>query len=63
MDNENKTAVYLTDEDARLFQIFLEYYEKIKKLINWGFFEIADDHATVHFDSEGMPKKAYIPNK
>lgn len=56
MSNQQSTIIYLTDEDAVKFSLFMKHYEKISLLIESGAFEQKNGTIALNFDNNGELK-------
>ena len=57
------TTIQITEEDAHLFQVFQEHYEKILGLVTGDVMTICNGRIIMDFDSKGnlrKVKKEYI---
>jgi len=52
MEEENKTAIYLNDEDAKLFLKFMEYKDIWRKV-----FDLRNGSIELHFDGQKKLRK------
>jgi len=54
MENKNKIAIYLSDEDSYKFKLFLENYETFSLLLEHAVFDQRNANVTLNFDSAGV---------
>ena len=52
--DKKKTAIYLTDEEAKFFILLQEYQYEIELLVEYDVFKIKNGKATLHFDNLGL---------
>lgn len=56
----DKTAIYLTDEDVKLFVKFRQFQDDFQKMIKGGCFQFSNGCAIIHRDSNGILKNIEI---
>lgn len=56
MEKKIEVAVYLPDEQAKMFLLFQEHYDKVSVLLKSGAFSVKNGSVVMHFDQDGSLK-------
>ena len=51
-----KIAIYIPDEEAKLFLAFQEHFETFNLLLDHGVFDVRNGSVTMHMDKNGAIK-------
>ena len=51
-----KIAIYVPDDEAKLFLLFQEYYDVFRLMVEHHVFDVRNGSVTLHFDKNGNIK-------
>jgi len=62
MNEQQQTAIYLTNEEAELFKCFRQFQDEFLILKTNGVFNLRNGRVIIHKDSDGKCRKIEVEN-